>query len=306
VDNGVFLNEPLSKHTFYRIGGPADRLIFPKTSEDLSITLEEARAKDIRVFVMGQGSNLLVHDDGFRGWVIRMTKFNPKIKFNSELQTVETSAGIAISQLLRECALQGWGGLEFLAGIPGSVGGAVVMNAGTHLGESAQALSKVEVIRDGKLMSVEGADLKFQYRSNQFLNPGDVIISASWRIQKDSPERVKQKLDELLARRKGSQPIQFPSCGSVFKNPKLSGKQAWEIVDSLGLRGARSGQAQISEKHSNWIINLGGATAQDVRSLIDLVKTRAQNELNILLEEEVQFLTPTGLLGRESLESHRR
>src|SRR6185437_2485027 len=168
------------------------------------------------------------------------------------------------------------------------------MNAGTHLGETQSRLRQVEAL----LLTAKGVELrvfaqdelKFQYRKNLFLPPEALVWSAEWEIDREDPSVVKERIDQTLQRRKQTQPIDFPSCGSVFKNPKESGLSAWQVLDKLGLRGHKIGQAEISEKHSNFIVNHGGAKAADVRGLIDLAKTRALNELGIRLHEEVIYL----------------
>ncbi|MFL5814124.1 MAG: UDP-N-acetylmuramate dehydrogenase, partial [Bdellovibrionia bacterium] len=208
---------------------------------------------------------------------------------------LKTGGSVAVSSLLRRCAQEGLGGLEFLTGIPGSIGGVAVMNAGTHLGEAKDALRSVEIIP----LSGEGAgtrkkfsrdELKYQYRKNLFLPAGCVVWQTEWQVRAEDPAQVKAKIDETLARRKSTQPIDYPSCGSVFKNPKSSGMSAWQVVDKLGLRGHQIGDAQFAEKHSNFIINLDRAKAADVRALIELAKSRAQSELGITLEEEVMYV----------------
>ncbi|MEO7161497.1 MAG: UDP-N-acetylmuramate dehydrogenase, partial [Bdellovibrionia bacterium] len=210
---------------------------------------------------------------------------------------IRTGSSVGISTLLRRAAHEGWKGLEFLSGIPGSVGGAITMNAGTHLGETVGRVRRVEAY---SLLSFsdtpkvfENEQLQFKYRANLFLEKGSVVNYVEWEIEKADPSEVKALIDQTLARRKASQPVELPSCGSVFKNPKSSGLSAWQVIDKLGLRGFQVGQAQFSEKHSNFIVNLGQATAYDVRSLIELAKRRAHLELNILLEEEVIYLGDT-------------
>ena len=169
------------------------------------------------------------------------------------------------------------------------------MNAGTHLGESQSRLRRVEVfdlahgVKDG-LAVFESEALQFEYRKNLFLEPSSVVLSADWEITSGDPAQTKEMIDSTLARRKATQPLEYPSCGSVFKNPKAAGLEAWQVIDRLALRGHRIGNAQISEKHCNWILNLGEAKAQDVRALIDLVKSRAKSELGIEMEEEVRMV----------------
>lgn len=283
----IFFNEPLSKHTYYRIGGPASVLVFPKTREDIAWIGEGLRETGLPSFIMGAGSNVLVSDRGFRGVAIRATKLN--IGIASEKTRLVTGGSVAVSSLLRRAATEGWAGLEFLAGVPGLIGGVVRMNAGTHLGEAAGAIRRVQAVTfDGQQLEYSGSELKFQYRNNLFLPREAVVWEAEWEIRLEDPAQVKASIDETLARRKATQPVDFPSCGSVFKNPE--GHRAWQVVDQLGLRGHRIGDAQFAEKHSNFIINHGGARAADVRALIELARTRAQAELGIHLEEEVMYV----------------
>jgi UDP-N-acetylmuramate dehydrogenase len=293
----ILLNEPLSKHTYYRIGGPASVLAIPKSLADLEWIARGLRETGAPLFIMGQGSNILASDSGFQGLVVRINRVNLEISTPEDPFRLKTGSSVAISSLLRRACQEGWAGLEFLTGIPGSVGGAVRMNAGTHLGETqgrilrveAYALSSPSNSQDG-LTIYEGNQLQFQYRKNLFLPKDSVVWAAEWSIQKEDPRKVKSIIDETLARRKASQPIDYPSCGSVFKNPKAHGVSAWQVVDRLGLRGHQIGNAQFAELHSNFIINLGNAKASDVRQLIQLAKARAAQELGIPLEEEVIYL----------------
>jgi UDP-N-acetylmuramate dehydrogenase len=293
-------NEALSKYTYYRIGGPARLFAFPKTEDDLKWLAQGIAATGIPYFVLGAGSNILVSDQGFDGLVIKLGRVNLEIATSDEAaapgaKLLKTGGSVAVSSLLRRCSQEGWGGLEFLTGIPGSIGGVVVMNAGTHLGEAKDALKSVEIIPlsgegAGTRKRFSGSELKYQYRKNLFLPGGCVVWQAEWEVCAEVPAQVKARIDETLARRKATQPIDYPSCGSVFKNPKASGKSAWQVVDQLGLRGHRIGDAQFAEKHSNFIINLDRAKAADVRALIELAKSKAQTELGITLEEEVMYV----------------
>lgn len=294
-------DEPLYKHTYYRIGGPAALLAFPKTRKDLEWLSQGIRATGTPHFVLGSGSNLLVADAGYAGLVIRAMRVNLELEALGETvppgmsQLVRSGGSVAVSTFLRRAAQEGWAGLELLTGIPGSIGGVVTMNAGTHLGEAKDLLRKVEVFD----LAVGGpaawrtytrAEMSFDYRRNLFLPKGCIVWAAEWEIRRAAPASVKASIDETLARRKATQPIDYPSCGSVFKNPRASGLSAWQVIDKLGLRGHREGGAQFSEKHPNFIINLGQARAVDVRALIGLAKTRALAELGIELEEEVMYL----------------
>ena len=284
-------NEPLSKHTYYRIGGPADQLEIPTSIQDLKSIAEEIQKTKSPFFILGLGSNILASDVGFRGTIIKSTRIDLGIELINP-QHIRVGASVANSTLLRKAAQEGWAGLEFLTGIPGSIGGAVAMNAGTHLGEVKDRIVQVDYfsLSQGKVISTAGNDLKFEYRKNLFLPSDAIVTSTLWRITPDNPADVKARIDELLQRRKQTQPIDYPSCGSVFKNPKAHGMHAWQVIDKLGLRGHQIGKAQFSEKHPNFIINLGEAKAADVYGLMQLAKQRAQQELNVPLEEEVKYL----------------
>ena len=290
----LLFQEPLAKYTYYQIGGPAAVFAVPKTRADLEFLREGIEKTQIPYFIMGQGSNLLVSDQGYSGLLIRSNRMNIEV---TELQSplrLRVGASVAVSSLLRKASQEGWAGLEFLTGIPGSLGGVVKMNAGTHLGEAGAQIHQVDVfLLEGPQrgwLTFDQDHMKFEYRKNLFLPSGALIWSTEWRIQKGDPQQIKSVIDETLKRRKTTQPIDYPSCGSVFKNPKSAGLHAWQVVDQLGLRGYQIGQAQFAEKHSNFIINLGGAQARDVRALIELAQLRAQQELGITLEREVIFL----------------
>jgi len=287
----IRFNEPLARYTYYQIGGPASVLAVPKSRADLEWIWSGVRRSGARVFFLGAGSNILISDLGFPGVVIRLARLQAEL--GTEDGRLLAGGSAMISVLLRRAGQEGWGGLEFLAGIPGTIGGAVRMNAGTHLGETQSRLNKVTALLLGEKVeekTYESDSLRFEYRKNHFLPENAVVWSTEWRIDRQDPAHVKKIIDDTLARRKQTQPVDYPSCGSVFKNPKESGLSAWQVLDKLGLRGHRIGAAQIADKHSNFIINHGGATAADVKALIDLAKTRARSELGISLQEEVIFV----------------
>lgn len=287
-------DEPLSKHTYYRIGGPAAALAIPRSLADLEWLASGIQATQIPFFILGLGSNLLVSDEGFAGLVVKATRLNLEITHHAiDPNRIVTGGSVALSTLLRRATQEGWAGLEFLTGIPGSVGGAIAMNAGTHLGETSDRVKRVVAMNLHesleKLEFIAG-QMPFKYRKNFFLPDGAVVYEVEWEVNRVNPLDVKAKIDETLQRRKATQPIDFPSCGSVFKNPRESGLSAWQVIDQLGLRGHRAGGAQFSEKHSNFIINHGTAQAAEVRSLIELAKKLALEKLGIRLEEEVKYL----------------
>jgi UDP-N-acetylmuramate dehydrogenase len=294
----LLFDEPLSRHTYYRIGGPARVLAIPKSVDDLKFLADGLRATQLPLFVLGLGSNVLVADEGLEALVVKSSRLNLET-FAVSPTRLRTGASVAVSSLLRRGSTEGWAGLELLTGIPGSIGGVVTMNAGTHLGEAKDRLTAVEFFpllgaSAGEALEpvrVERGELRFEYRKNLFLPRGALVWSAEWEIAPGDPAQVKGAIDETLARRKATQPLDSPSCGSVFKNP--AGKRAWEVIDALGLRGHRIGDAQFAEKHGNFILNLGAARARDVSALIAVAKRRALDELGVTLEEEVLQLRTT-------------
>jgi UDP-N-acetylmuramate dehydrogenase len=287
-------DEALARYSYYQIGGLATLFLTPKTQDDLELIAECVGATGVKYFFLGAGSNILISDKGYNGIVIRLGKVNTEIRRlgdpGAETNLVQAGGSAMVSSFLRRASQDGWGGLEFLAGIPGTIGGAVKMNAGTHLGETSDRLRKVTVAMLTSPLSwnvYEGESLKFEYRKNLFLPDEAIVWSTVWEMTPEESLVVKSRIDQTLTRRKQTQPVDSPSCGSVFKNPRGTELGAWQVVDKLGLRGHRIGGAQISEKHPNFIINAGAARAIDVRDLIALVKTRAEKELGITLQEEV-------------------
>lgn len=292
---------PLSRVSYYKIGGPVSVLVTPKSVSDLSrisLILHETRC---RYFILGWGSNLLFSDAGFDGVMIRMKSVFTEI-IEEPGQLLQVGSSVGAPSLLRKAQEKGYGSLSRLTGIPGSVGGMITMNAGTHLGAMDSLVERVETLDLLNFTSpfiFRVIPIKpgfFSYRKNSFLKTHELITRVWLRYEPESSESVTREIDTLYQRRKASQPVDYPSCGSVFMNPKgRSGEQgegwnAWQVVDRLGLRGHRIGNAQISEKHSNFIINLGGAKADDVKALIELVQNRAQSELGIDLETEVRII----------------
>lgn len=271
-------------------------LAIPEGWDDLLILNQMIREEGLKYFVLGAGSNLLVADQGFDGLVIKTSKLNKEIREDESKKELYVGSSVLVSMLLGQASRKGWGGLHFLTGVPGTVGGTIFMNAGTHIAEVKDRVLRIEYFPLEAQDSIasplvfEKPDLKYSYRKNHFLPKDAIVYSATWSYDPSEPVLVKKEIDELLVRRKSTQPIDLPSCGSVFKNPRDHGLHSWQVIEKLGLRGHRIGNACFSDKHSNFIVNLGGATAQDVKSLIDLAKARAHSELGIHLEEEVRYL----------------
>ncbi len=282
----ILENEPLSRHTTWRIGGPARRLVLPQTIADLEELAELIRKSGDPYFVIGNGSNLLASDDGFPGWIVKTTELGGGVEF-LDGDRVRCGAGVLNNRLLRVCADRGLWGLEFLSGVPGTLGGAVAMNAGTSRDWIESVLLSVETWSfSGGRRELLRSQLRFDYRENHFLGDDELVISAEIQLKRGAPEEIRVRLGEMARRRKEAQPIELPSCGSVFRNP--SGHNAWKLIEEAGLRGMRKGGAEISAKHCNFIVNNGGATAADVRYLIDLAKDRVKERCGIELHEELK------------------
>lgn len=287
ADLQILENELLSKHTTYRIGGPARHLAFPVTIEHLEKIGAHLRSSGEMYAVIGNGSNLLAPDEGFPGWIIKTAKLEGGIIFEGD--RVRVGAGVLNASLLRACADKGLSGLEYLAGVPGTVGGAVFMNAGTASGWVEKNLIEVTAFSFAAGIKVfSKAELRYSYREQHYLPEDGIILSAQFELQSSTPEKIRAALAESAKARKQAQPIELPSCGSVFRNPP--GTSAWKCVETAGLRGHKVGGARFSPKHANFIVNEGGATRADVLELIRLAKEKVEERLGIRLQEEVVVL----------------
>jgi len=286
----VRYGEPMSRHTTLGIGGPAEAMVFPESVESLARITGLAYRNGVPVFILGNGSNLLVLDGGIPGLVINMEKmaWMELERGESGTSKVHAGAGAPLAKLVRYCAEAGLSGLEFAAGIPGTLGGAVVMNAGVHEADMKDVLTGVTLVgRDGGVDKVAAGDLKMSYRKTE-LPEGAVVAEATVALIPWPKEEVKEKVAANSRRRKATQPAGVHSAGSTFKNPP--GYSAWKLIDMAGLRGRQVGQAQVSRMHTNFLINLGGATAKDFRALMELVVSTVQEKLNITLEPEIKIV----------------
>jgi len=276
-------NEWLKKHVSFRIGGPADYFVVPKNLEELKEALKFAQERKLMVALMGAGTNLLVLDHGFRGLVIKLAGGISYVKVRG--RNVKVGAGTYLSHLLQTLSTKGLGGLEFLAGIPGSVGGAVVMNAGAWGKEIGRYVKSVKVLeKNGKEKLLEGKQLKFGYRQSIFQKGKYILAEVVFRLRKKRPSLIRKKMQEFLMKRKKSQPLGVPSAGSIFKNPP--GGFAGKILEEAGCKGWRVGDAQVSHKHANFIINLGEAKAREVLKLM----TKMQKAAKVKLEPELKIM----------------
>lgn len=280
----IALNEPLKKYTSFRIGGPADYYLEPLDKADLVRIVTYLQEQGFPFVMIGNGSNLLVSDDGIRGAVINLEKGLSSI--SAEGNVVAAEAGVRLPRFVDFCIQRGLKGVEMLPGIPGTLGGAVVMNAGAYEGEISDHLVEVEVLRNGEILRVKKEDAGFSYRRSGFRR--DIVLSATFQLPEGDKAELMKVRRELLIKRNESQPLNMPNSGSVFKNPETS--FAAKLIEDAGLKGKRIGGAQISEKHGNFIVNVAKATATDVLALIRLAREEVAQKSGITLELEVKLL----------------
>jgi UDP-N-acetylmuramate dehydrogenase len=286
---GVSFDAPMAPYTTLQVGGAAEALFEAHNREDLGRLMGHLKSQGIPYLVVGWGSNLLVKDEGVEGVVIMLRgMFETVEREGEDNPLVGAGAGSGIPDLLRFCRTQGLGGLEFLAGIPGTLGGAVAMNAGAFGHEIGERVQTVQVMTPGgRLMQWERERLRFSYRSLA-IDRGNVILYVRLRTDPEDPETVGARIGRYLKHRKERQPLDYPSAGSVFKNPP--GDHAGRLLEHAGLKGVRVGGAMISPKHANFIVNTGGATAADILELVRLAQTRVREKSGIQLEPEIHVV----------------
>lgn len=283
----VRMDEPMKNHTTFRIGGPADLFAAPKTEEQLQTVVKIIREAGIPYFIIGNGSNLLVSDEGYRGAVISLGKSLTGLSVREN--RIHAEAGTLLSGIAGAAREHSLTGLEFASGIPGSLGGACVMNAGAYGGEMKQVLKSVRCIDEaGNFLTLSSEELELGYRSSVFQKHPWIVVSADMELEPGVQELIAGKMEALKKRRQEKQPLNFPSAGSTFKRPE--GYFAGKLIMDAGLRGYRVGGAQVSEKHCGFVINTGDATAADVRKLIRDVQNIVLKKFGVLLQPEVKFL----------------
>lgn len=288
LDVGVVLkDEPLYKHTTFRVGGPAKLFVKVKDLESLILVIKYCRKHRIKLFVIGRGSNLLFSDKSFQGIIISLEQFN-QYKINGNHVTAQ--CGVAMIRLAYDCAKVGLSGFEFMGGIPGNVGGGVFMNAGAYNSNIAEVLESVTILNENlELVTLSKDEMDFSYRHSAIQDHKKwIVIEASFVLTTKTVAEVKDLLDRRKERRMASQPWSQPSAGSVFRNPE--GMSAWKLIDDAGLRGYEIGGAQVSPKHSNFIVNNGYASAKDIYDLIFYVQKQVEEKFSILLKPEVRFI----------------
>lgn len=280
---------PMSKYTTFRIGGNASVMLTPLNDEQLVAVIKECKKENIKPFILGNGSNMLICDAGLNTVVINMCRPEPKIELVNG-DTIVCDAGMNMSKVCNFALDNELTGLEFAFGIPGSAGGAAYMNAGAYGGEMKDVLVECRHIdSDGNLGSLKGDELGLAYRTSAYEHNDFIITTLVMKLKKGDKAEIKARMQELLQRRKDKQPLEFPSAGSTFKRPE--GHFAGGLIEECGLKGCSVGGAQVSEKHAGFIINKGGATAQDVLDLIKYVQDRVFEEKGIHLEPEVRLIT---------------
>ena len=291
--NEVYEQVPLSGYTSFKTGGPADCLVRPSSIEEVQNLIRLAKKESIPYYILGNGTNMLVSDDGFKGLIIALKDLNTDIVFSDTNENDKTavcaSSGCTLARLASEAASKSLSGLEFAAGIPGSVGGAVVMNAGAYGGEIKDVLEFADVLdENGDLIRLYNKDLEFGYRKSIIQEKNYVVVSVSFILTKGDEKAIKAEIKELNERRREKQPLDFPSAGSTFKRP--TGLFAGKLIEDAGLKGFKVGDAQVSEKHCGFVVNTGKASSADIYELISKVIEKVYDETGVVLEPEIKLL----------------
>lgn len=283
----VRTDEPMKNHTTFRVGGPADFFVTPETSEEVRAVIDMCRSEEIDCHIIGNGSNLLVSDRGVRGVVVQIAKAMNKIESNGE--QIRAQAGALLSEVAAHALKDGLAGFEFAAGIPGTLGGACVMNAGAYGGEMKDVLYEVTVLTpQGEFLVLKEDELELGYRTSVVARKGYIVLEAVIRLKKGDEEEIRRQMEDLRDRRISKQPLEYPSAGSTFKRPE--GYFAGKLIQDAGLRGYTFGGAQVSEKHCGFVVNRGDATAAEVAELMRRVADKVEEQFKVRLEPEVKRL----------------
>lgn len=283
----IKIDEAMRNHTSFKVGGPADLLLLPENAEKLSVIIDICNANRIPLFVMGNGTNLIVRDKGIRGVVVKL--FNNFNSYTVNEDGIEADAGILLSKLANIALDNGFAGLEFAAGIPGTLGGAVSMNAGAYGGEMKDVIDRTEFMdKTGSIKVLKGDQHEFGYRTSYIQTQGGVAVRSVLKLRKGDKESIKELMDDLNKRRKEKQPLDMPSAGSVFKRPE--GYFAGKLIEDCGLKGYKMGGAEVSDKHCGFIVNSGNATADDILSLIKHIQDIVKLKFGVELKTEVKVV----------------
>ena len=283
----VLTEEPMSRHTSFQIGGPAEIFVQPATGDEVRQAICLAKEEQIPFFVVGNGSNLLVSDDGFRGMIVQIGRNLQEISVEDNV--IYAQAGALLSRVARTALEHGLTGMEFAAGIPGSLGGAVAMNAGAYGGEMKDILTDAEVLTpDGEIKILSLEELDLSYRHSCIFDEDYIVLSVHLQLEQGDTTVIRNRMDELARARREKQPLEYPSAGSTFKRPE--GYFAGALIQDAGLKGYTVGGAQVSEKHSGFVINRGGATAEEVLFLIKQVQKKVKSRFGVTMEPEVRMV----------------
>ena len=283
----VLVDEPMKKHTTFRVGGNADYFVMPQSAEEVKNIVALCKEADMPYYILGNGSNLLVGDKGYRGVIIQIYKEMNHIRIDGD--KVIAQAGALLSRVGTATLEAELTGFEFAAGIPGTVGGAVFMNAGAYGGEMKDIIANATVLtQDGDIVTINKEDLELGYRTSVIAQKGYVVLEAEYQLQKGDKEAIRARMDELKVQRVTKQPLEYPSAGSTFKRPE--GYFAGKLIQDAGLRGFQVGGAQVSEKHCGFVINKDQATAADIQELMRQVSDKVMQEFGVKLEPEVKTL----------------
>ena len=285
--DSILTDEPMSRHTTFRVGGPADFFVTPKAKEEVRDVIRICKEAGMPYYIIGNGSNLLVSDAGYRGVIVQIYKEMNEVKVEGDL--VKAQAGALLSGIAAKALGAELSGFEFASGIPGTIGGACVMNAGAYGGEMKDVLESVTVLTgEGKIIELGRNELELGYRTSVIAKKGYIVLGAVLKLERGDGEKIKTYMDELKEKRVTKQPLEYPSAGSTFKRPE--GYFAGKLIEDAGLRGFQVGGAQVSEKHCGFVINRDHATAADIMELMRQVQIRVKENSGVELEPEVKRL----------------
>ena len=285
--DSILIDEPMSRHTTFRVGGPADFFVTPKAKEEVRDVIRICKEAGMPYYIIGNGSNLLVSDAGYRGVIVQIYKEMNEVKVEGDL--VKAQAGALLSGIAAKALGAELSGFEFASGIPGTIGGACVMNAGAYGGEMKDVLESVTVLTgEGKIIELGRNELELGYRTSVIAKKGYIVLGAVLKLERGDGEKIKTYMDELKEKRVTKQPLEYPSAGSTFKRPE--GYLAGKLIEDAGLRGFQVGGAQVSEKHCGFVINRDHATAADIMELMRQVQIRVKENSGVDLEPEVKRL----------------
>ena len=285
--DSILTDEPMSRHTTFRVGGPADFFVTPKAKEEVRDVIRICKEAGMPYYIIGNGSNLLVSDAGYRGVIVQIYKEMNEVKVEGDL--VKAQAGALLSGIAAKALGAELSGFEFASGIPGTIGGACVMNAGAYGGEMKDVLESVTVLTgEGKIIELGRNELELGYRTSVIAKKGYIVLGAVLKLERGDGEKIKTYMDELKEKRVTKQPLEYPSAGSVFKRPV--GYFAGTMIEQCGLKGKTVGGAMVSPKHAGFIVNTGDATCQDVLDLISLIQTTVKEQTGIMLECEIRAI----------------